>query len=257
MLGVTTADPETTMTTRISPAPAKVHDARRYWRTLLAVIAPIPWLCLAVSTVLNPTDGNDSDHTAWTKTADHLGQAEASTWFSVPFLACLVPAVIAVIIACRRTAPRLSAWIGTITIIGAAMGSTIVGPDAQLRDYVGAKAGLDETTVLKLDDKIASSPMYSVAIACFFLGTILIGRILLGILTWKAHVGPTWASIALIIAGPLDVFGGGAAHNTTGLISYLLTAIGFGAASLTLLRTRDNDFDLPPMSADQSAILDS
>ncbi len=242
------------MTTDTSPAPAKVHDTRRYWRTLLAVIAPIPWLCLAISTVLNPTDGNDSDRTAWTKIADHLGQAGASTWFSVPFLAGLVPAVIAVIIACRRSAPRLSAWIGTITIIGAAMGSTIVGPDAQLRDYIGARAGLDETTVLKLDDKIASSPMYSVAIACFFLGTILIGRILLGILTWRAHVGTTWASIALIVAGPLDVFGGGAAHNTAGLVSYLLTAIGFGAASLTLLRTRNDDFDLPSMSTDQSAV---
>jgi hypothetical protein len=234
------------MTNQPRTPQAREHDARPYWRVLLALIAPIPWLCLAASTLLNPTDPRDSNHAAWLKVSDHLGAANASTWFSALFLAGLVPAVLAVIVATRRSAPRLTAWVGTITVTGAAMGSTIVGPDAQLRDYVGARSGLDQGSISRLDDKISSTPLYTVAILCFFLGLILIGRILLGILTWRARVGPTWASVALIVSGPLDVFGGQVAHNATGLVSYLLTAVGFGAASLTLLSTPDDDFDLPP-----------
>jgi hypothetical protein len=52
---------------------------------------------------------------------------------------------------------------------------------------------------------------------------------------------------ALIIAGPLDVFAPSTlgVNNGSGALSWVLTAIGFAAASRALLRMSNEEFDLP------------
>ena len=148
----------------------------------------------------------------------------------------MFPAVLAVLWACQRGAPRLTVWVGVITLAGAAAAPLV--PAATLNDYVAATKGLDRATVATLNTGVGAQPVGAVALLLFLLGVILGGRILLGVLLWRSHIAPRWTAIALIISAPLDVFGpsGRLLHNDNAWLSYLLTAIGFAAAARTLWR---------------------
>lgn len=224
----------------------RIRDPRTFWRLALAVVAPLPWIALAVSSMITPDSVRDSDQQSYAAISAHTGQAAAAGSIGVLFLLGLFPAVVAVLWACRRHAPLLTAWVGGITLLGAAAGLLV--PIATFNDYVSAKNGLDERTVLALNKALSEQPHVVVALTLFLLGVILGGRILLGVLLWRSGVAPRWMAAALIIAAPLDVLGpsGLLIRNDNAWISYLLTAIGFAAASRALLRTTNDDFDLPP-----------
>lgn len=120
-------------------------------------------------------------------------------------------------------------------------------PVPALNDYLGGTHGLDKATVMALNDATSRQSVGAVALLLFLLGVILGGRILLGVLLWRSHVAPRWTAVALFVAGPLDVFGpsGLLLRTDSAWISCLLTAVGFAAAARSLLRTANDDFDLP------------
>ncbi|MGH3125320.1 MAG: hypothetical protein ACRDND_30430 [Streptosporangiaceae bacterium] len=74
---------------------------------------------------------------------------------------------------------------------------------------------------------------------------ITAGRILLGVLLWRARIAPCWMAAALIAAVAVEFvpLGGG---NIQPAIGWALTAVGFASATVALLRTRNDEFDLPP-----------
>jgi hypothetical protein len=86
-----------------------------------------------------------------------------------------------------------------------------------------------------------------VAALSFLIG-ITIGRILLGIMLWRSRIAPRWMAIALILAAPVE-FVPITGSNLQPALSWTLTAIGYAAASLALLRSGNDDFDLPPLAA--------
>jgi hypothetical protein len=227
------------------PRITRPRDPRTFWRIALAVLAPVPWIALAISTILTPDNTRDDDKTAYAAIAAHTGQAGVGMAFGIFFLLGLLPAIVAVLWACRRQAPRLTAWVGGITVLGAISGMNI--PVATRNDYLAARQGLDQHTVLSLNDAQTNQPAVLVLTLLFLIGVILFGRVLLGVLLWRSGVAPRWMACALIIAAPLDVFGpsGLLIHNDAAWLSYLLSAIGFAAASLALLRTTNDEFDLP------------
>jgi hypothetical protein len=230
------------------PTAAPAHDARRYRRVLLAVLAPVPWLALAVGAALDPTNVRDDTSQAYEHMVAHLDRMALLQVFVPLFGLTLIPAIYAVLWVCRRRSPRMTAWVGTICLLGAAAGLLVPGPNMFV--YVTAKNDLDTTATFTLVDHLMDQPWVAVVLICFFLGVILVGRMLLGWLMLRSGVGPKVLPIALIISAPLDVFGtsGLLFHNDNAVLSFVLSALGFAAASRALLRTADDEFDLPPIA---------
>ena len=230
----------------MSDNPQGRRDARTFWRVALAIVAPVPWLALAAATIITPDGARDDDAQAYAAIAAHTARAGAALPLDGLFIMTLMPAIVAILVACRRSAPTATAWIGAITLIGAAAGP--LAPTNTLIDYVGIRHGLAKQAVLAINDGIGSLPVSGVVLVLFLLGVILGGRILLGVLEWRSRTVPRWMAVVLILSAPLDVFGpsGLVFHNDGAFVSYLMTALAFGAASWTLFRTRNGDFDVPP-----------
>jgi len=177
------------------------RDTRTFWRVLLAVIAPLPGVALAVANLLSPSANNANSDAQLNAILAHPGRVEAGMWIGVLFLLGLFPAIVAVLWVCRRHAPRLTAVVGCITLLGAAAGLSI--PNSQLPDFVASQKGLDPRTILTLNDNLAKLPVVLITTLLFLLGVVLFGRILLGVLLWRSGVAPRWMASALILAGPL------------------------------------------------------
>ncbi|MEV4459593.1 hypothetical protein [Microbispora sp. NPDC049633] len=86
--------------------------------------------------------------------------------------------------------------------------------------------------------------MQLVAGLLFILG-IVVGLLLLGLALWRSGAAPAWAGILLAAGGFTHPFMPGHVASGVGL---LVTAMGFAGVSVALLRMRNDEFDLPPVS---------
>ena len=108
-------------------------------------------------------------------------------------------------------------------------------------ERLAVKEGLDQATIDKLAIALEEHPINQIAGLLFILG-ITFGLLLLGLALWRSRVAPAWMGIALAIGGFTHPFLPG--HFIAGL-GLLVAAVGFAGASYALLRTRNQDFDLP------------
>ena len=237
------------MTPTTTPAtgtrPGAVRDRRTFWRLLLAFVAPMSGLALAAANAVSPSSLGGSAEDEVTSIAAHQGAAEASLWFSLLFVLTLIPGAIAVAWVCRRRRPSLTAVAGCLAIFGFLTG--MANPSTNMVALIGAQKGVDHDTLVTLVDATSNSIFVSVALLPFLLA-ITFGRLLLGILLWRARVAPRWMAAALIAAVPvefLNISGG----NLQPTISWALTGIGFASATVALLRMSNDEFDLPPLLA--------
>src|SRR5690349_17967927 len=93
-------------------------DWRRYWRVLLAVVAPIPGIALALSNAITPGDLGGSARETLAAVAADPGAAKAASVFSIVFLVLLVPSGVAMVMALRRTMPRAATLVGGFVLLG-------------------------------------------------------------------------------------------------------------------------------------------
>jgi hypothetical protein len=222
-----------------------LHDRRTFWRLLLAFVAPVSGFALAVTNAITPGALNGSAKDEVTSIAAHQGAAEASMWFGLLFILTLVPGAIAVAWVCRRRKPTFTAVVGFLTIFGFLSG--MANPNTNLVALIGAQKGVDQQTLVTLVDATSNSIFVGVALLPFLIA-ITFGRLLLGILLWRARVAPRWMAAALIAAAPVEfinISGG----NLQPTISWALTGIGFASATVALLRMTNDEFDLPPLPA--------
>jgi hypothetical protein len=233
------------------PAPTSVidvgspSDVRRVWRTMLAIVAPVPWLALAISNGITPDElGGTTEETFHAITADPSA-ARAAHWLGLAFALLLVPSAVAMIVAHRRVMPRLTLIVGGF--VAYACCSTLINPNLNLIALITAEHGLDSGTTIDLATRLEEYPTTIVAILPFFL-TITLGRIALGVLLWKARTAPRPLAIAMLLASPVEFLlaGGPFGSNFGPAVSYVLTSIGFAAASVALWRMSDDEFDLAP-----------
>jgi len=228
----TTLVPRTTTTTR---------DVRTIWRVLLAVIAPLPLLGMGVSYVINPSNGGDDIATTVAGMQAHPGRALAAMAFGLFFLVFLLPAVTALAWTTRRRAPRLTTVGASLTLLGLLAAFPILPADDNFA-WVAAHQDLDIGVVQALDDALWAQPISGVAII-LFLAAITIGLPLLGIAMWRAKAAPVWLAVCLIAGTGTHIFIPGHVAKGVGL---LVGGVGFLGVSRTLMRMRNDDFDLPP-----------
>ncbi|MCW2938583.1 MAG: hypothetical protein JWN00_1568 [Actinomycetia bacterium] len=219
-----------------------IRDTRTFWRLLLAFVAPIAGFALAAANALSPGDLGGSSEDLVASVAAHQGAAEAGIWLSGLFLLTLVPGAIAVAWVSRRRNPTFTAIAGFLVILGFISGTA--NPATDLVALIGVQKGVDTKVLVTLVDALNNSAFTGVALLPFLLA-ITLGRLLLGILLWRARVAPRWMAAALIAAAPvefLNVTGG----NLQPTLSWALTGLGFASATVALLRMSNDEFDLPP-----------
>ena len=225
--------------TRIATKPRA--DVRTFWRVLLAVVAPLPMLAKGIYYLISPVAGDADFDTASRAFAADPGLAETLRMLDVVFCVLLVPAVYAVVWAARRGAPRLTTVGGFLSLTGCLAGFGLMGGIAT-PPYLAAIKGLDANAMRALEAATENDPIYQVASLLFIAGIVL-GLGLLGAALWRSRVVPAWFGIALLLGGATHPFIPGSVGQGIGL---LVAAVGFAGASVALLRTRNDDFDLPP-----------
>lgn len=237
---MTTSTPTEDAPTRVG----RIHDARPYWRVALAVAAPLPWAAMGLVNILQPFAGDASFALTVEKVRENLGLVLATTWMSLPFFAFLMPAVLAVVAATRRHTPRLAAWGGTLSVLGFGLGLGGLGGGGTPLAVLTVVHGFDVDTMSRLDAAFQAAP-YALAAGLFWITALIVGQALLGLALWRSRVVSVIFPIALLLGGPTHPFvPGGHIAVGTGL---LVAAVGYAGASLALIRTANDDFDLPPI----------
>ena len=113
----------------------------------------------------------------------------------------------------------------------------------QVITFVATQNDLDRGTIVALNEALEASPVYLVIIP--FAAAITLGRVLLGVLLWRVRIAPRWMAVALVAAVPVEWVLGAAIGNAGPAIAYLLTAAGFGSASVALSRQGREAMGLP------------
>jgi putative effector of murein hydrolase LrgA (UPF0299 family) len=221
------------------------HDIRRLWRVALAAVLPLGPLAVAVAFWLRPFRLSD----------DPIGIVEkilASPWTDLLlWLGFLAPGLLLIgtIIAghlARRGAPVLATVATTVNVLAfGMMAGAVAGSD--LVTVAAGRAGVDPATIVSITSAIESSPVTATALGMWVPGHIL-GMVLLAIALRRARVLPTWAAVVLGISQPIHFVAFVVLQNqyVDAVAGWGFTAVGFAAVAVALLRTRDDDWDLPP-----------
>ncbi len=224
-------------------ATTTVHDTRGFWRALLAVLVPIPWLAKGVQYIVQEPD---YDHTADQIRAWTSDQAWSwLQWLDVLFVVLVVPSILAMALISRTRAPRLTTTATTVMAGGFLMVLPLnIGADPLV--WVAAHQGYDPTSTGKFIDALQSDPRVALG-GLGFIVAILIGSILLGLALWKSKAVSPWAAALVGLGGfthPFLSFD----HRVHGA-GLVVLALGCLAVSAALLRMSNDQFDLAPIPA--------
>lgn len=229
------------MSRSAAPHQRRPRDLRSFWRRSLAVLAPVPMLAIAAEQALAPYGLFATPAEQLRAGATSLGRVDAALWAGLVGALLCLPATMAVAWAARRSAPRLALGGGLVTLVALAVSFSM--PSAAQLVRVAAETGLDGAAVARAIDLVGAHGSTGLAVGIFLVGQA-VGLLLLGLALWRTPRAPRWAAALLAVSGVAHV--ALSANQLTAAGSWVLTAIGYGAASAVLLRTRDRDFDLPP-----------
>jgi hypothetical protein len=242
---------ESTRTRADTAKTRRMHDARTYWRIALAVIAPMPWLAMGLTNILLPFAGDASFAETVRLVRQHLDVVLGTSWLSLLFFTFLIPSAVAVVAATRRRTPWLAVWGGSLTVVGFGAGLGGLGGGGTPMAIITVTHGFDVATMARLDEAFLTLPQVPVA-GLVWIAALIIGQALLGIALWRSRLVPMIFPIALLLGGPTHPFvPGGQLPIGIGLV---VAAVGYAGVSLALLRTTNDEFDLPPVIATDRAI---
>lgn len=218
------------------------RDVRRTRRLIAAVLLPIPPLAVAALRLLWPPFSETDTAGTLAAIARHPTAQEAVVWLGTVMTFTMVPAVLAAARLARRRRPTLTMIAVAVNLIAYLGATPLIAGD--LMAQVAARPEFDQATLGPYLDAVNAHPVAGVGFGAFVLGHI-VGMILLGAALWR--VVPRWAGVALIVSQPLHFV----AFVVLGIqaldgIAWGLTAAGFVACALAVLRTPDDEWDLAP-----------
>ena len=218
-----------------------MRDRRSFWRVLLAVVAPLPFLAKGVYYLISPVAGDASFHDSVTAFEDHRGLLETMKWLDAVFVVTLIPATIAAAWVARRGAPRLTTAGAFIALSGFFTGIALLG-GVETPPLVTVQHHLDPSTMSDLQDALEGEPLLGIASLLFIAG-VVIGLGLLGGALRRSRSVPAWAAFAVMVGGATHPFIPTSIGQGVGL---LVAAVGFTGVSLALWRMSNDEFDLAP-----------
>jgi hypothetical protein len=216
------------------------RDRRGFWRVLLAVVAPLPWLAKGVFYMISPAPGDATFHESVRAFTAHENVLETMKWLDAVFVVTLVPATVAAAWVARRGAPRLTTAGAFISLSGFLVGLSLLG-GVETPALVTVQHNLDVTTMAALDDAMTSEPLLGIASLLFIVGVVF-GLGLLGGALRRSRSVPAWSAFAVMLGGATHPFIPTSVGQGIGL---LVAAAGFTGVSVALLRMSNDEFDLP------------
>ncbi len=239
------------MTATTAQAPRRAaaeppRDLRRLWRVLLAVVLPIGPLGVTVLRGIMPYWTSDDVPTMVEKSLADLGALEATSWLGLVSIPPLLASVLAIGYLARRGAPVLAALGAGITFLSF-LSFSLAGNTDLLVLTLG-RAGTDAATITDVVEASLNHPIAIISIVTFVIGHI-VGMVLLAVALRKARVIPGWAAIALGVSQPVHLVAAVVLPSRAldVVAGWGLTTVGFAMVSVALLRTPDEEWDLPPV----------
>lgn len=231
------------MTTAVeAPTRTEVHDARAFWRVLLALVVPVPWLAKGIQYVVAEHTYDHSAQQIRDWSTDHTYQG--LQWLDALFVVLVVPSILAMVLVSRRGAPRLTTW-ATVVMGGGFLLVLTLGGGSDPLSWVAADEGYDPAATGKFIDAVVSSPRAGLG-DLGFIAAILIGSVLVGIALWKSKAVHAWAAALVGLGGCTHPFL--SFQHTVHGAGLVLLAVGCLGVSEALLRMSDDEFDVPPRS---------
>lgn len=217
-------------------------DVRRPSRWLAALVIPVGPAAVAVLRLLLPYTTVDQPAEVVAAVTAHPNAQSLVLWLGFVAVLTLVPGVLWVGRLTRRHVPRLAAGALVLLVPGYLALSWLIAGDLLL--WAGADKSLDAGTLTALYS--AMHPTSAIAAGLFVLGHV-IGTIVLGVALWRSHRVPRWAALLTIVSQPLHVVAAVVlASPPLDFLAWGMNAIGFATAAVAILRTPDDQWDLPP-----------
>jgi hypothetical protein len=227
-----------------NPSPTStptVHDARKLWRVILAIIVPVPWLAKGIQYIVLEHDySHNADQIRYDLTHHVYRYLQ---WFDLLFVVLVVPSILAMVMVSRRAAPRLSAA-ATVLMVGGFLMVLPLNIDSDQLTWVAAQHGQNPAVIGRFIDAAGNDPRVGVGVLGFVVA-ILIGSILIALALWKSHAIAGWAAAFIGVGGATHIFIGSLGHVIHGA-GLVLLAVGCLAVSRRLLTMSNDEFDAPP-----------
>src|SRR5688572_31585074 len=154
------------------------RDRRGFWRILLAVIAPLPFLAKGVYYMLTPVAGDVTFKESVASFEADRDILETLKWLDAVFVVMVIPATIAAAWVARRGAPRLTTAGAFIALTGLLFGISLLG-GVMTPALVTVQHDLDVTSMATVDEALHHEPLLGIASLLFIVG-IVFGLGLLG-----------------------------------------------------------------------------
>jgi len=233
-----------TATQQAPSATRPLHDVRGFWRVLLGVFAPLPFLAKGLWYLLSPVDGDISFADDVAAAQAHHGMAALMLALDVVFCVGLIPATVAVVMVARRGAPRLAAAGAFLALLGQLVGFGLLGGPIT-PTVATVRYGLGSSDLAGLSDGIENDVFMQLSGLLFLVG-IVFGLGLLGIALWRSKAAPAWAGIAILVGAGTHPFVPGHIGQGIGL---LVACVGYAGAAMALQKLPNDAFDLAPARA--------
>ena len=215
------------------------RDVRSFWRILLAIIVPIPWLAKGIQYIVLERDSDSASQIRYDLTHHTYSYLQ---WLDLLFVVLVIPSILAMTLVSRRGAPRL-ATAATVLMGGGFLMVLPLNPDSDQLSWVAARHGRNAAVIGPFIDDAANDPRAGLGILGF-LAAIVVGSILLALALWRSHAIAGWAAALVGLGGATHIFISPFGHviHGAGLVAL---ATGCLAVSRKLLATSNDDFDLP------------
>jgi hypothetical protein len=223
-----------------SVKPSRHRDLRGFWRTTLALIAPLPGLLMAVKIMVCPCGVTNDFAAVLERVGSDPAGEQLVLWLDLAFSLIVLPAVMAVAWASRRRSPWFALAGGVLSVIGFSVGFAV--PDSSAAALIAVQQGLDPTKVAVINEAVSATLLASTVSVIFLLASST-GLLLLGVAQWRAGTGPRLLAVLLGLSGVALLIPAGTALTAA---AWLATGIGSIGASVGLLRSANDDFDLAP-----------
>lgn len=216
------------------------RDLRTASRVVSGILMPIGPACVAVIRFVIPGGSGD----VGAEVAANPSAQRLVLLLGIPALFTLLPGAYAALRLGRRHRPVLAAWTAVFLIPGY-LGMTVLsaGDSAVLAGY---NIGLAPSAITRLSEEILVLTMVPGLV--FVVGHI-VGTALLGVLMIRARLIPLWAAALLTVSQPLHLTAIVIVSAWLDLIAWGFTAVGMGFIGLRVLRTPNDEWELPSYTA--------
>lgn len=229
-----------TRTTR----PRKVRDLRRFERIVAASVLLVPGIAAAVSRLFT-TDDTDARKALDLVAADP-GRQFALALLGFVAIVTFVPAFLAAARLARRRRPLLTMIALGVNLI--AYLSAWVTPALDTMYLAGSRLPVEERDgAAALIDAMWVHGFLDISAMLMVIGQVL-GAILMG-LALRGTI-PIVGWLAMLLSQPIHILAFALNIFDPAALGWALTALAFAFCAVAVLRTPDDEWDLPPLSTE-------